>query len=61
MGFADPLGRLPTCGASEHAGQAGFAEEGRYRESAQHDGHWYDEVLMSILDHEWAARRSPGR
>jgi hypothetical protein len=21
-----------------------------------HDGRWYDEVLMSILDHEWAAR-----
>jgi len=26
-----------------------------------HDGHWYDEVLMSILDHEWAGRRSSGR
>jgi ParB family chromosome partitioning protein len=26
-----------------------------------HDGRWYDEVLMSILDHEWAARRSSGR
>ena len=24
-----------------------------------HDGRWYDSVLMSILDHEWAARRSP--
>jgi hypothetical protein len=24
-------------------------------------GRWYDEILMSILDHEWAARRSPGR
>jgi RimJ/RimL family protein N-acetyltransferase len=33
------------------------AEEGRYRESVLHDGRWYDEVLMSILDHEWAARR----
>ncbi len=22
-----------------------------------HDGRWCDEVLMSILDHEWAARR----
>jgi hypothetical protein len=22
------------------------------------DGHWYGEVLMSILDHEWAARLS---
>ena len=37
--------------------KAGFVEEGRYRESVLHDGHWYDEVLMSVLDHEWAARR----
>ena len=41
--------------------KAGFVEEGRYRESVLHDGRWYDEVLMSILDHEWAARRSSGR
>jgi len=41
--------------------KAGFAEEGRLRESVLHDGRWYDEVLMSILDHEWAARRSSGR
>jgi len=41
--------------------KAGFVEEGRQRESVLHDGRWYDEVLMSILDHEWAARRSPGR
>ena len=41
--------------------KAGFVEEGRHRESVLHDGRWYDEVLMSILDHEWAARRSPGR
>jgi RimJ/RimL family protein N-acetyltransferase len=41
--------------------KAGFVEEGRHRESVLHDGHWYDEVLMSILDHEWAARRSSGR
>ncbi len=40
--------------------KAGFVEEGRYRESVLHDGRWYDEVLMSILDHEWAARRSSG-
>src|SRR5580658_4179525 len=39
--------------------KAGFVEEGRYRESVLHDGHWYDTVLMSILDHEWTARRSP--
>jgi RimJ/RimL family protein N-acetyltransferase len=41
--------------------KAGFVEEGRHRESVLHDGHWYDDVLMSILDHEWAARRSPSR
>jgi RimJ/RimL family protein N-acetyltransferase len=38
--------------------KAGFTEEGRYRESVLHDGRWYDSVLMSILDHEWAARWS---
>ena len=38
--------------------KAGFVEEGRHRESVLHDGRWYDDVLMSILDHEWAARRS---
>ena len=41
--------------------KAGFVEEGRLRESVLHDGRWYDEVLMSIIDHEWAARRSSGR
>jgi RimJ/RimL family protein N-acetyltransferase len=41
--------------------KAGFAEEGRHRESVLHDGRWYDEVLMSILDHEWAARWPSGR
>jgi RimJ/RimL family protein N-acetyltransferase len=39
--------------------KAGFVEEGRHREAVLHDGRWYDEVLMSILDHEWAARRLP--
>ena len=39
--------------------KAGFTEEGRQRESVLHDGRWYDSVLMSILDHEWAPRRSP--
>jgi RimJ/RimL family protein N-acetyltransferase len=38
--------------------KAGFVEEGRRRESVWHDGRWYDEVLMSVLEHEWAARRS---
>jgi RimJ/RimL family protein N-acetyltransferase len=41
--------------------KAGFTEEGRLRESVLHDGRWYDEVLMSILDHEWAAGRTSGR
>ena len=41
--------------------KAGFVEEGRLRESVLHDGRWYDEVLMSVLDHEWAGRRSAGR
>ena len=40
--------------------KAGFVEEGRYRESCWHDGRWYDEVLMSILDHEWEAGRRHG-
>jgi RimJ/RimL family protein N-acetyltransferase len=40
--------------------KVGFVEEGRHREYVMHGGHWYDEILMSILDHEWAARRSPG-
>jgi RimJ/RimL family protein N-acetyltransferase len=38
--------------------KAGFVEEGRHRESVLHDGRWYDEVLMSVLDREWEARRS---
>ena len=37
--------------------KAGFAEEGRRREAVWHDGRWYDEVLMSVLEREWAARR----
>ena len=41
--------------------KAGFVEEGRHRESVLHDGRWYDDVLMSILDYEWAAHRSPSR
>jgi RimJ/RimL family protein N-acetyltransferase len=37
--------------------KAGFVEEGRRREAIHHDGHWYDNVQMSILAQEWAARR----
>lgn len=34
--------------------KAGFVEEGRRRAAIWHDGRWYDEVLMSLLDGEWA-------
>lgn len=37
--------------------KAGFVEEGRHRDAIWHDGRWYDEVLMSVLEHEWASRR----
>lgn len=38
--------------------KAGFVQEGRRRASVWHDGQWYDELLMSVLHNEWAARRS---
>lgn len=39
--------------------RCGFVEEGREREAALVSGRWYDDVAMSILEHEWldAARR----
>lgn len=37
--------------------KAGFVEEGARREAAFLDGRWHDEVTMSILRHEWEARR----
>jgi RimJ/RimL family protein N-acetyltransferase len=37
--------------------KAGFVEEGRRREAIRHDGHWYDDVQMSILAREWAAKQ----
>jgi len=33
--------------------KVGFVEEGRRRQAVCHDGHWYDEVQMSILSQEW--------
>jgi RimJ/RimL family protein N-acetyltransferase len=36
--------------------KAGFREEGRLRQSVLHDGRWYDEILMSVLEDEWADR-----
>ena len=42
--------------------KAGFTEEGRRRPSrAARRALGADEVLMSILDHEWTARQSPGQ
>ncbi len=38
--------------------KVGFVEEGRRRSAVFHDGHWYDEILMSILHDEWADSRS---
>lgn len=35
--------------------RAGFVAEGRRREVVFHDGHWYDEVLLSVLEDEWWA------
>lgn len=40
--------------------KVGFVVEGRHRQAVWHDGRWYDEVLMSILHHEWAAGRPSG-
>lgn len=34
--------------------KAGFREEGRRRDSIYRNGAYHDEVLMSILRHEWA-------
>ncbi|MET8905231.1 GNAT family N-acetyltransferase [Streptomyces sp. NPDC048232] len=35
--------------------KAGFVVEGIRREAALRDGVWVDDVLMAVLDHEWAA------
>jgi RimJ/RimL family protein N-acetyltransferase len=44
-----------TAGIRAYA-KAGFVTEGRRRRAVFHDGRWYDEVLMSVLDTEWADR-----
>ncbi|RFC71036.1 GNAT family protein [Streptomyces sp. AcE210] len=36
--------------------KVGFVEEGTRRQSQLRDGAWLDEVVMSILSHEWDAR-----
>ncbi|RSS71554.1 GNAT family N-acetyltransferase [Streptomyces sp. WAC06273] len=41
--------------------KVGFVREGVRREVERRDGVWVDEVLMAVLDHEWAAHRGhPG-
>lgn len=38
--------------------KAGFVVEGIRREAALRGGAWVDDVLMAVLDHEWAAHGS---
>ncbi|TQK20548.1 RimJ/RimL family protein N-acetyltransferase [Microbacterium sp. SLBN-154] len=37
--------------------RCGFVEEGRERDAALVGGRWYDDVMMSILEHEWRPMR----
>lgn len=37
--------------------KVGFVREGVRREVEQRGGVWVDEVLMAVLDHEWAVHR----
>ncbi|MFF4258588.1 GNAT family N-acetyltransferase [Streptomyces sp. NPDC001663] len=41
--------------------KVGFVVEGVRREVESRDGEWADEVIMAILDHEWAALSSTAR
>jgi RimJ/RimL family protein N-acetyltransferase len=41
--------------------RCGFEVEGRAREAIFRDGRWWDEIQMSVLAEEWAARRSTVR
>jgi RimJ/RimL family protein N-acetyltransferase len=40
--------------------RVGFLTEGRAREAVWRDGRWWDELSMSLLAPEWAARRRGG-
>lgn len=40
--------------------RCGFTVEGRAREAIWRDGHWWDEIQMSILAPEWRARQKAG-
>lgn len=37
--------------------KVGFVAEGVERERLRQEGAWFDAIRMSILDHEWSARR----
>ena len=41
--------------------KVGFVVEGVRREARVRDGEWVDDVLMAILDHEWAALTATAR
>jgi len=40
--------------------RAGFVVEGRSRESIWRDGHWWDELAMSVLESDWRGSRERG-
>lgn len=40
--------------------KVGFVLEGRSREAIWRDGRWWDELHMSLLDHEWTVLRRAG-
>ena len=40
--------------------RCGFTVEGRAREAIWRDGHWWDEIQMSVLASEWRARKDAG-
>jgi RimJ/RimL family protein N-acetyltransferase len=42
-------------------GKAGFVVEGRRREALLHEGRWFDWIVMSVLDREWAAAHTTAR
>ncbi|MCF1594378.1 GNAT family N-acetyltransferase [Streptomyces muensis] len=41
--------------------KVGFVTEGIRREAQTRNGQWLDEVLMAVLDHEWATLNSRAR
>lgn len=41
--------------------KVGFVVEGIRREVEFRDGEWVDEMLMALLDHQWAALSSTAR